>query len=63
MDLAPIIQDLRNAGAVSLHDLARGFNERGIPAPRGGEWMAVQVKRLLSRLEAAETSAQDRRAR
>ena len=54
VDLAPIVQDLRDEGAVSLHDLARGLNERGIPAPRGGAWTAAQVKRLLARLDAAE---------
>jgi DNA invertase Pin-like site-specific DNA recombinase len=62
MDLAPTIEELRDDGAVSLHELARGLNQRGIPAPRGGQWMAVQIKRLLSRL-AAEVTTQPRRAR
>ena len=62
MDLAPTIEELRDDGAVSLHELARGLNQRGIPAPRGGEWMAVQIKRLPSRL-AAEVTTQPRRTR
>jgi hypothetical protein len=24
------------------------LNDRGIPAPRGGEWSAVQVSRLMA---------------
>jgi hypothetical protein len=27
--------------------MAAGLEERGIPAPRGGKWSAVQVARLL----------------
>jgi len=61
IDLAPTLEELRDDGAVSLHDLAREFNERGIPAPRGGEWMAAQVKRLLARLESAEPPRPNRR--
>jgi DNA invertase Pin-like site-specific DNA recombinase len=54
VDLASIISDLRRDGVASLHGLARGLNERGIPTARGGEWTAMQVKRVLSRIEAAE---------
>jgi DNA invertase Pin-like site-specific DNA recombinase len=60
MDLAPIVEDLRGDGAVSLHELARGLNHRGIPAPRGGAWMAAQVKRLLARLDAPKQESRDR---
>lgn len=62
-DLAPIVAELRREGAGSRRELARGLNEQGIPAPRGGEWSAVQVKRLLSRLEAAEAQLPGRRQR
>jgi len=48
-DLAPILAELRTAGAVSLRQLAAGLNERGIPTARGGEWSAVQVQRVLDR--------------
>jgi recombinase len=53
-DLGPIVAELRREGAVSLGELARGLNDQSIPAPRGGEWSAGQVKRLLAHLEAAE---------
>lgn len=46
-DLAPIIAEVRAAGAVSLRDVAAALNERGIRTARGGEWSAVQVKRTL----------------
>jgi DNA invertase Pin-like site-specific DNA recombinase len=35
-DLAPIIEDIRTAGANSLRSIAKELNERGISAPRGG---------------------------
>lgn len=46
-DLSGIIADLRASGAASLRDLAAGLNTRGIPTPRGGNWTAVQVSRVL----------------
>ena len=46
-DLAPTIQELQAAGCNSLRAIAAGLEERGIPAPRGGNWSAVQVARLL----------------
>jgi hypothetical protein len=50
-DLAPIIEEIRAAGTVSLQGIAVALNERGISAPRGhGEWSAVQVNRVLKRL-------------
>jgi DNA invertase Pin-like site-specific DNA recombinase len=50
-DLAPIIEELRAAGAVSLSAIAIGLNEKGIPTPRNGNgWTATQVGRLLRAL-------------
>jgi DNA invertase Pin-like site-specific DNA recombinase len=46
-DLAPIVHELRAAGAASLRAIAAGLNERHIPTARGGEWTATQVMRLL----------------
>ena len=47
-DLAPIVAELRAAGAASLAALAKGLNERGIPTARGtGIWQPAQVARLL----------------
>jgi hypothetical protein len=49
-DLLPIIEELRAAGAVSLRQIAAGLNAKGIRTARGGEWSAVQVKRVLERV-------------
>lgn len=46
--VAPIVKELQAAGA-SLRTIAANLNERGIPTPRGGEWSAVQVKRVVER--------------
>ncbi len=49
-DVAPVIEEVRAEGAASLRATARGLNDRGVPAPAGGEWSAVQVRRVLRRL-------------
>jgi DNA invertase Pin-like site-specific DNA recombinase len=46
-DLVPVIADIRNAGLSKPQQIADGLNERGISAPRGGIWSAVQVRRIL----------------
>jgi hypothetical protein len=51
----PVIRELQASGAASLREIAAGLNEQGIEAPRGGEWSAVQVQRVMQR--AAETEA------
>jgi DNA invertase Pin-like site-specific DNA recombinase len=48
-DVLPVIQDKQRQGAASLRAIAEALNADGTPAPRGGEWSAVQVKRLLDR--------------
>ncbi|RVH25070.1 recombinase family protein [Sinorhizobium meliloti] len=47
-DILPVILEIRECGA-SLRGVASELNARCIPAPRGGEWAAVQVKRVLDR--------------
>src|SRR3712207_9007649 len=37
-DLAPVIEEMKAAGAVSLRELADELNRRGVPAARGGRW-------------------------
>jgi DNA invertase Pin-like site-specific DNA recombinase len=49
-DLAPVIEDIRAAGAKSLGDVASGLNARDISAPRGGLWSPAQVRLLFKRL-------------
>ena len=48
-ELAPVIAEVRAAGAFSLRQIAAGLNQRGIPTARGGAWSAMQVKRVLER--------------
>jgi DNA invertase Pin-like site-specific DNA recombinase len=48
--LAGIVLPLRERGS-SLREIATALNAAGLATPRGGEWQAVQVKRLLERLE------------
>src|SRR5262245_59137034 len=51
-DIAPVIAELQAAGATSLRAIADGLNVRCIPTARGsGEWSAVQVMRVLERLD------------
>jgi DNA invertase Pin-like site-specific DNA recombinase len=51
LDLAAVVTELKRGGAGSLRELAKGLNERGIPAARGGVWSAAQVQRIVARLE------------
>jgi DNA invertase Pin-like site-specific DNA recombinase len=57
-DIAPVISELRSAGATSLRAIAAGLNKKGIPTSRGfGEWSAVQVARVLDRTDQSRPSA------
>lgn len=46
-DLVPVIQTIKAEGAKSLREIAAALNQQNIPAPRGGEWSAAQVYRVL----------------
>jgi DNA invertase Pin-like site-specific DNA recombinase len=51
-DVAPVIAELKAAGATSLQAIADGLNAKKIPTARGqGEWSATQVMRVLERLD------------
>lgn len=47
VDILPVIQDKQAKGAITLRQIADALNADGTPAPRGGEWSAVQVQRIL----------------
>ena len=49
-DLAPIIAELRESGATSLRQIAAGLIAKGVPTPRGGQWHAASVARVMSRV-------------
>jgi DNA invertase Pin-like site-specific DNA recombinase len=44
------VEELRTAGAGSVHQIAAGLTARGVPAPRGGAWTGTTVRRVLARL-------------
>jgi DNA invertase Pin-like site-specific DNA recombinase len=44
----PVIQEKQRQGAESLRAIAVALNADGTPAPRGGQWSAVQVQRVVN---------------
>ncbi len=48
-DVLPYIAEAKSAGAGTLRKIAGALNARGIPTPRGGQWHAAQVKRVIER--------------
>ncbi|GAB9166935.1 recombinase family protein [Bradyrhizobium diazoefficiens] len=50
-DLAPVIRELQAAGKTTLRAIAEGLNEAGILTQRKSKWSAVQVQRILSRIQ------------
>lgn len=50
----PIIEEIRNAGIVTLRGIAAELNARGERTQRGMEWSSVQVMRVLNRSGAAQ---------
>jgi DNA invertase Pin-like site-specific DNA recombinase len=48
--LAGKVAEIRAEGAISHSAIAAGLNERHIRTPRGGQWHATSVRRLLGRL-------------
>jgi DNA invertase Pin-like site-specific DNA recombinase len=47
-EMLPVIRELHAAGATSLRQIAAGLNARNITTPRGGEFSAVQVQRVMT---------------
>jgi DNA invertase Pin-like site-specific DNA recombinase len=48
-DVLPVILEKQRQGAATFRAVAKALNADGTPAPRGGEWSGVQVKRILDR--------------
>ena len=57
-NVAPIIQDVRASGVVSLRAVAVVLNARGVRTARGGRWAATQVGAVLARVSAAPAAAE-----
>jgi DNA invertase Pin-like site-specific DNA recombinase len=51
-DLRRTIATIQAEGVVSANGIAGALNAHHIPAARGGAWSAVQVQRLLARMDA-----------
>jgi DNA invertase Pin-like site-specific DNA recombinase len=48
--MAGDLAEVRAAGAVTLHEVADGLNERGIATREGGRWHPTSVRRVTERL-------------
>lgn len=48
-NVLPIVVQIKAAGARTLSGIAGALNARGLRTARGGEWRAVQVKRVIER--------------
>ena len=48
-NILPVVLQIRAAGVQTLNGIAEALNARGLRTPRGGEWQAVQVKRITER--------------
>lgn len=49
-DLAPVIAEIRAAGATTLAAIADALNERRVPTARSGRWSPIKVSRVMQRL-------------
>lgn len=47
-DLMPYVETARSEGHTTLRSIAAYLNARRLAAPKGGDWQAAQVSRLLS---------------
>jgi hypothetical protein len=43
-----VIEEIMAAGVTTLRGIAAELNARGELTPRGGQWSAVQVQRVIS---------------
>lgn len=46
--VASIIEEIKAKGATTLRAIAAELNSRNVDTPRGGEWSAVQVQRVMN---------------
>jgi DNA invertase Pin-like site-specific DNA recombinase len=49
--VAPTIREIRRSGVMSARAIARELTKRRVPTARGGDWTAVQVGAILTRVE------------
>lgn len=46
-DTVELLESIKAESGAGATQLAKAMNERGIPAPRGGLWSAVQIQRVM----------------
>ena len=51
-NVLPVVLQIQSAGVETLKGIAEALNARGLRTPRGGEWQAVQVKRVIEKHKA-----------
>ena len=54
--IAGVVEPMRARGS-TLREIAEGLDKAGVPTARGGRWTAMQVKRVLDRLEDGRAGA------
>ncbi len=47
MNALPVIREIQSLGVTTLEGIAAKLNQRGLKAPRGGEWHKTSVSRVL----------------
>jgi DNA invertase Pin-like site-specific DNA recombinase len=45
----PLVEQIRASGVSTMSGIAQALNARGIHTPRGGQWQAAQVKRVMEK--------------
>jgi len=50
-NLMPVVQAIRNAGALTLSEIANALNGRGIRPARGSKWHRSSVRNLIARIK------------
>ena len=50
-NVAPVIQQIKASGVISLRSIASVLNARGVLTARGGQWAATQVAAILKRTD------------
>ncbi len=52
-DVAPVLAEIRAAGATTFEQIAHALNELGVPSARGDRWYPSQVRRVERRIASA----------
>ncbi len=53
LGVAPVLAEIRAAGATTFEQIAHALNELGVPSARGDRWYPSQVRRVEKRIASA----------